>query len=135
MGHVVFGIPRIEHFHLHSRLLRKLVDREHRVTVLAADPVAREFYRAQDIHTVDVRPLRPRLSETLASQAPLSEFARVDCMLRGQSMPTGDQLSAMQKPATNRSFRDIRSLKFLIAHLSPDRSRLFAAKSTAIIRQ
>ncbi|MEE9125596.1 MAG: hypothetical protein V3U11_00500 [Planctomycetota bacterium] len=100
MGHVVFGTPRIEHFHLHSRLLRKLTDRDHRVTVLAPDPVALEFYRAQGMRTVDIRPRRPRHSETLASQAPLAEFARVDCMLHGQSMPTRLQLRAMQKPLT-----------------------------------
>jgi len=98
MGHVVFGIPRIEHFHLHSRLLRKLSDREHRVTVLTTDPVAFEFFCAQGMRVVDIRPQWASSSETLASQAPLDEFARIDCMLRGQSMPTRHQLRAARKP-------------------------------------
>ncbi|MHC4514409.1 MAG: hypothetical protein ACYTKC_07090 [Planctomycetota bacterium] len=98
MGHVVFGIPRIEHFHLHSRLRRRLADRGHRITVLAPDPVTLEFYRAQGMRVVDVPPTRPRLAETLASQAPVSEFARIDCMLRRQSMPTRRQLRRAQRP-------------------------------------
>jgi len=98
MGHVVFGIPRIEHFHLHSRLLRKLSDREHRVTVLTTDPVAFEFFCAQGMRVVDIRPQWASSSETLASQAPLDEFARIDCMLRGQSMPTRHQLRPRASP-------------------------------------
>ncbi len=98
MGHVVFGIPRIEHFHLHSRLLRKLSDRTHRVTILTTDPVTFEFFCAQGLRVVDIRPTRPSLSETLASQTPLDEFARIDCMLRGQSMPTRHQLRSARAP-------------------------------------
>lgn len=93
MGHVVFGIPRIEHYHLHSRVLRKLCDRDHRVTFLTTDPVVFEFFCAQGMRVVDIRP-----TAAAGTDAPLEEFARIDCMLHGHSMPTALQLQAARKP-------------------------------------
>ncbi len=98
MGHVVFGFPRIEHFHLYSRVLRRLSEREHKVTVLTPDPVAVEFFHAQDMRVVDIQPTRPRPKETLVSSTPLDEFARIDCMLRGLSMPTQQQIRSARRP-------------------------------------
>ena len=88
MGHILFGLPGIEHFHLHSRLARKLMTREHRVTVLAADPVAFEFYCRQGLACTDLRPSRSGRDHGRGA-APIVEFAEVDCRLAGHDTAAG----------------------------------------------
>lgn len=47
MGHVMFGAPRVAHYHLHERLARSLTSVGHRVTVLAGGAAEAEAYTAQ----------------------------------------------------------------------------------------
>ena len=47
MGHVLFGAPSVEHYTLLDELARELMARGHRVTILAGDPLAFEFYSRQ----------------------------------------------------------------------------------------
>ena len=46
MGHILFGAPSLQHYHLHDHLASALRSRGHRVTVLAADPLDFEFFSA-----------------------------------------------------------------------------------------
>ncbi|MCB9879921.1 MAG: hypothetical protein H6835_20205 [Planctomycetes bacterium] len=47
MGHIVFASPPIERFPLLMRLRRELLRRNHRVTLLATDPIGATFWRHQ----------------------------------------------------------------------------------------
>ena len=85
MGHILFGLPEIDHFHLHSRAARKLVSRAHRVSVLTGDPVTFEFYCHQALACLDLRPGPPPPPEHLV---PVQEFASIDCRYRGIREPT-----------------------------------------------
>ncbi len=93
MGHIVFGAPSIERFHLHERVARAVRTRGHRVTVLATDPVAFAFYSAQGLPTWQVRPGPSR-----GLSMPLDPFAEQDCLLRGVSRPSLTQLTRAVRP-------------------------------------
>lgn len=47
MGHIVFAAPSIRRFHLHERLRRDLLRRDHRVSILCADRTRFTFWREQ----------------------------------------------------------------------------------------
>ena len=84
MGHILIGLPQIQHFHLLSRVARKLMTREHRVTVLTSDPVTFEFFCHQGLPCRDLRRHPPGSSPSV----PLAEFAGIDCRLAGVPSPT-----------------------------------------------
>jgi len=98
MGHILFGLPEIGQFHLYSRLARTLMAREHRVTVLAGDPVAFEFYCHQGLACQDLRPTwRPP-----ASAAPIEQFAARDCHQRGLQNPRAGRIQRAMAPLERR---------------------------------
>jgi hypothetical protein len=47
MGHIVFAAPSIRRFHLHERLRRDLLRRDHRVSVLCCERTSFTFWREQ----------------------------------------------------------------------------------------
>ena len=81
MGHIVFGAPGIDRFHLHDRLHRELAGRGHCVTTLLLDPVAAAFWRQQGQPCC----LLGR-SAAVPSTAPLAELAATECQRRGLSV-------------------------------------------------
>ncbi len=111
MGHVLCGLPDIEHFHLHSRLWRKMQSRQHQCSVLCADPVTQDFYQTQGMKTWDLKPEPP-----LAHSAPLAEFARRDCLLAGLRRPSKGQV----RRAERRLQRLMRPLVRLLEEQPPD---------------
>ncbi|MCC7397046.1 MAG: hypothetical protein IT455_08265 [Planctomycetes bacterium] len=84
MAHIVFAAPGVDRFHLHDRLQRELVRRQHRVTVLGLDAATAAFYTQQGLPTVGAE-------WTGAGQdgddpgAPLAEFAAIDQRRGGRS--------------------------------------------------
>lgn len=54
MAHIVFAAPGVDRFHLHDRLQRELVRRQHRVTVLGLDATTAAFYAQQGLPTASV---------------------------------------------------------------------------------
>jgi hypothetical protein len=99
MGHLLFGLPEISQFHLHSRLARKLMTREHRLTVLSGDPVTFEFYCHQGLASLDLRPER---RGSTADEVPLVEFAELDCRLAGHPEPSRWQVQRAQARLASR---------------------------------
>lgn len=112
MGHILFGLPEIGHFHLLSRVARKLFGREHRVSVLTGDPVTFEFYAYQGLACMELRSA-PLLPEHLV---PVAEFALIDCRLAGHREPTPAQLHR----ATERLERRVPGLIQLFEQDPPD---------------
>ena len=88
MGHILIGLPEIRHFHLLSRVARKLMTREHRVSVLTSDPIAFEFFCHQGLSCRDLRPGTAAPHQSI----PLAKFAEIDCRLAGISSPTKRQV-------------------------------------------
>jgi hypothetical protein len=79
MGHIVFGAPGIDRFHLHERLHRELRFRGHRVSWLCADPIAATFAGAQAMPVVAL----PH-SPGEATRAPVDELAELECLRLGE---------------------------------------------------
>ncbi len=59
MGHIVFGAPGVDRYHLIERLVRELSSRGHRSTVLCFDAAEFAFWAAQGLATVRVAPGAP----------------------------------------------------------------------------
>ena len=91
MGHIVFGAPGIDRYHLVERLARELRSRGHRVTVLSLDAAEHEFWSAQGLAATRVEPGEPD-----AGRAPLRELAEIDCRRR-RRRPTGPTLRAVER--------------------------------------
>jgi hypothetical protein len=112
MGHILFGLPEIEHFHLHSRVARRLTGREHRVTVMTGDPVSFEFFCYQGLACEDVPP-EPLPDDHLV---PIQEFAAIDCRLAGWRDPNPRQM----RRAVRRLERRVTGLVRLFERDRPD---------------
>jgi hypothetical protein len=64
MGHIVFGAPGSESYHLHRRLQGALEPRGHRISVLTLDAAAHTFWRHQLDHgEIGIGPLRPNAAD------------------------------------------------------------------------
>jgi hypothetical protein len=88
MGHVVFAAPTIESIHLHEQLARKLLRREHRLTLLTTDPAEQRCFT---LHGLPGRELR-RSRGGEHPRIPIEEFAQRDCRLAGLARPGLAQL-------------------------------------------
>ncbi|MHC5064366.1 MAG: capsular polysaccharide export protein, LipB/KpsS family [Planctomycetota bacterium] len=88
MGLILFAAPGIEQFHLHEQLGRRLVQGEHRLLLLAADPKNHVFYQAQGMPSRLLKPQR----QCSHPRIPLEEFALLDCKLAGLANPSLSQL-------------------------------------------
>lgn len=122
MGHILFGLPEIEHFHLHSRAARKLTSRTHRVSVLTGDPVSFEFYCHQGLACLDLRP--ERLSEP-DHLVPVQEFAAIDCRLWGVREPNRQLLLR----ASRRLERRLPGLQRLFEEDPPDLVMMYEGRT------
>jgi hypothetical protein len=121
MGHILFGLPEIQHFHLHSRVARKLTSRDHRVTVMTGDPVNFEFFCHQGLACVDLRP-QPLPHDHLV---PIQEFAAVDCRLRGSRDPNRWRMGR----AVRRLERRVTGLVRLFESDPPDLVMMYEGRS------
>jgi hypothetical protein len=79
MGHILFGAPGLASHQLHGRLARALMDRGHRITVLAADRASFELHSQQGLAALLLG--RGRVPRT---HVPVAEFAAIDAALRGR---------------------------------------------------
>ncbi|MGE3172412.1 MAG: hypothetical protein AB7O97_07270 [Planctomycetota bacterium] len=84
MGHIAFGAPGLDRFHLVERLARELVTRGHRVTVLCVDPGDFAFWSAQGLAATWIAPGAP-----IADRTPWAEFAELDCRRAGHAPSPG----------------------------------------------
>lgn len=73
MGHIVFGAPGVDRFHLIERLARELRSRGHRATVLCLDAAEFEFWSAQGLAVTRIAPGVPD-----AGRVPLELLAEAD---------------------------------------------------------
>lgn len=121
MGHILFGLPEIEHFHLHSRVARKLTSRAHRVTVMTGDPVNFEFFSHQGLACLDLRP-EPLPKDHLV---PIQEFAAVDCRLAGLRDPSLLQM----RRAVRRLERRVTGLVRLFERDAPDLVMMYQGRT------
>lgn len=82
MGQILFALPQIGRFHLLDRLARALSARGHEAAVLAADPVQRDFFDAQEMQVLGLRRQR-----SAPQDLPLTELAELDARLAGRRGP------------------------------------------------